>query len=200
MSANDEKAGVTSPYRRFANSHRRMHASENNSFSMKKNQRVHPPYHRNAEVAKQKAISISDQVNKGSLNDTPSPHKYKKPTIFDPEKAEIVRKGYRDAHNDNPNKIINNNTQFRIFNEIRPRDEKVAPLENLNLNPNKWKPRVTYYFRENKGEVQQPQTTKGKNSYEKQFGVKSRDNRINNSKRQLQNYLNLVNTDMRVMN
>lgn len=128
-----------------------------------------------------------------NAENTPSPNRYKKSTIFDAERTEISPDNYRGGFKDNKNKIINNNTQFRIFNQIKPRDGNVAPLENLNLNPNKWKPRVTYYFRENKGEITDNKTPKygSDNLFSER---KNRDRRYLFSKRRLQEYLSNTNT------
>jgi hypothetical protein len=185
------------------NSQRKMHGSVDNVHSQNSNftQRSHPKYHRNADVAIMKAQAIDQAITKGNKNDTPSPNRYKKATIFDPEKAEIKAASYRDSHNDNLNKIINNNTQFRIFNQMKPRDSHVAPLENLNLNPNKWKPKVTYYYQENKGDVTELPDSTAHNGYSNHVPPSNdRHNRLLNSKRKLQNYLELVSNDPRYMN
>ena len=43
--------------------------------------------------------------------------KYVKPNIFDnEEKKKIDATSYRGSNFENPNKVINNNTSFRIFN------------------------------------------------------------------------------------
>lgn len=199
MTDNREEAG--SHYKRFVNSHRRIQGGLQKVSSDPMPARVHPKYHRNANAAIDRALRNSDEIKRVSSNDTPSPHKYQKPTIFDPEKAQIVKAGYRAGHHDNPNQIINNNTQFRIFNMIKPQDKSVPPLENLNLNPNKWKPKVTYYYQDNKGDITGQPDPSPYEGYMNPHSTKNeRDKRLTNSKRMLNNYLNLVNTDMRMMN
>ena len=109
-----------------------------------------------------------------------------KSTIFDSERIDNTPANYRGGYNQNLNKIINNNTNFRIFNQIKPRDGKIAPLDNLNLNPNKWKPRVTYYFQENKGEILETSKSDGHGyGHNGMFSNRSRDKRYMFSKRKL---------------
>ncbi|CAI2369886.1 unnamed protein product [Moneuplotes crassus] len=183
------------------NSQRRIHNPSDNKLKLKSYSNLEANFHRERNQSMGKAIKITESLKQKDKEEFPTPQKYKKPTIFDPEKAQLVKKGYRDGHEDNPNKIINNNTKFRIFNEISPKDHKIPPLDNLNDNPNKWKPRMTYYFRENQGDITQPMDYKTDRNYG-YTGVKdkSREARLAHSKRKLQNYLNLVSTDPRQLN
>ena len=182
-----------SHYNRFLNSQRKIKVHQSNE---NLTARVHPKYPRNAEVGIQKAVNIDKEIAKGNTNDTPSPNKYKKSTIFDHDDSEANAKGYRGTNIENINRIINNNTQFRIFNQIRPRDGKVAPLENLNLNPNKWQPKLTYYYQENRGDVMNPNNNIADADYYNPMTTKSkRESRLLNSKRQLQEYLDNVKSD-----
>ncbi|CAI2369965.1 unnamed protein product [Moneuplotes crassus] len=182
------------------NSQRRMHGPIQQETQLKNRMDVSGNFHRDRNRSIGKAIKITESFKTNRGSKFPEPQKYSKPTIFDPEKAELIKQGYREGQKDNPNKIINNNTQFRIFNEISPKDKNIAPLENMNDNPNKWKPKMTYYLRENQGDITQTKNDSGKNFSPSGIRDRSRDARIANSKRKLQNYMNLVNTDLRKMN
>ena len=176
-----------SHYNRFAISQRKM-LSVQPAYNLPDKNNI--KYHRNADIAKIKAASIDKEVTTQINGDGPSPKHYKKSTIFDAEKLENSPQGYRGTNNENMNKIINNNTQFRIFNQIQPRDNKIAPLENMNINPNRWKPKLTYYYQENKGDIINPAHADNDGRKPNQLLLNTnRDSRLLNSKRQLQNYL-----------
>jgi hypothetical protein len=200
MKSGDMDGERKSPYRRFQNSHRRMHAnvpiqaSAPSSFTDRS-------YHRNANLAIEKAQEITKQMTQAGINHTPSPKRFEKQTIFDKDKTEVKPQGYRASHNDNRNKVVNNNTEFRIFNNIKPRDKNVAPLEEMNVNMNKWKPRVTYYNQKNMGEITENHDMKKHGGLYNPYSNQSqRNTRLLNSKRKLQNYLDSVTQDPRLMN
>jgi len=48
---------------------------------------------------------------------------------------------------DNRNKVVNNNTKWRIMNVNKPNndDAVVPPLEEMNVNQNKWNARAIVY-------------------------------------------------------
>jgi hypothetical protein len=198
---NTDREDVGSHYNRFAQSHRAMHGKAQEMLSEPMPVKAHLKYHRNGAAAVQRAMQMSDEVKRININDTPTTNKYHKPTMFDPEKAQIVKAGYRDGQNTNPNKIINNNTQFRIFNMIKPQDINVPPLENLNLNPNKWKPRVTYYNQDNKGDIiRQPENNRY-NEYKNPSSTKNEQKgKLLGNQRKFSNHLNLVSIDLRHLN
>lgn len=158
------KPKINSPFRRFQASHRAMKAhlggqSQSNAiakaFSEERAARKHPKFVRNAELALKKALHIDHSIHRKSYDQTPSPNKYKKPTIFDQARHSEDHGSYRGGYKNNRNKIINNNTQFRIFNQINPREKDVAPLEDLNVDPTMRKPGVAY-IQNNKGDIIDP--------------------------------------------
>lgn len=109
----------------------------------------------------------------------------------------MTPKGYRGGFKDNKNQIINNNTQFRIFNQIRPRDKEIAPLENMNIDTTLKKAKFNYY-QDNKGDVMKIDTEPayyGKNDLE--FNSKKRESRYIFSKRRLHEYLSNHGTNVR---
>jgi hypothetical protein len=172
---NTDRANVGSHYNRFAKSHRAMHGNTQKMSSEPMPVKAHLKYHRNGATAVERTMQISDEMKRIDINETPSAHKYHKPTMFDPEKAQIVKAGYRDIN--------------------------VPPLENLNLNPNKWKPKVTYYNQENKGDVIRQPGTNGYNEYKFPSSTKHEVNgKLLGFQSKFFNDLNLVNTDLRLLN
>ena len=66
-------------------------------------------------------------------------HNYEPKTIFDREKTEFQSMTWRGGtHLDNRNKIVNNNTNWRIMNVNKPNDNSIPPLEEMGVNQNKW--------------------------------------------------------------
>ena len=78
-------------------------------------------------------------------------HRYEPTTIFDPSKYEQQQQHYRYSNYDNKNRIINNDTKFRIFNQSNPADDRMPPMLEQNINANKWKNRILAYQGNNKG-------------------------------------------------
>ncbi len=91
---------------------------------------------------------------------------YPTETIFDKERTEIVPlKWWGGTHLDNWNKVINNNTKWRILNQNEPIDPKIKPLEDQGINKNSWNQKLAMYEPGFKGVVRRKE--------EKGLGVRS---------------------------